>query len=478
MIAYPPLKGKGSPMLTQNRQFQWYTEASFIYPVVPASAATLLKEMRYDVYWTDYITEQKSYKDFLRTVLQISPHLIAMETKTPVVKQHWKIVDEIKQLLPQTRTVLMGDHVTALPAESMLHSKVDYVITGGDYDFLLLNLSEVLSGKVNQLEPGIWYRDGGDIRNTGPFVLDADLDKLPFIDRNLTKADLYGEKWRKEKPFFYTMVGRDCPWNKCTFCAWTTIFPKFRTQSVERFLDEIGFLIKEHGAREIFDDSGTFPGGAWLRKFCQGMIDRGYNKKILFSCNMRFDYLQNIEIPMLMKKAGFRKIKAGMESANQSTLDRINKGITVDDIVPGCKNASKAGIDVHLTVMVGYPWETREEVQKTLDLAKWLMKKGYAEMLQATVVVPYPGTPMYDYVKEHGLLSCKPEDYDKFDMRCSVIQIPAMASEEIIAMCNSIYKSFLTPKYIVRHVIRNIGDIDYVLRGAKAVIGHLRDFTK
>src|SRR3989304_6956547 len=145
------------------------------------------------------------------------------------------------------------------------------------------------------------------------------------------------------------------------------------------------------------------------------MIDRGYSKEILFSCNMRFDYLKK-GVAQLMKKSGFRKIKAGLESANQKTLDRINKGIKVQDIIDGCKNASKEGIDVQLTVMVGYPWETRDDALRTLNLAKELMVKGYAEMLQATVIVPYPATPLYAEALKNNWFRFDPGEYERYDM--------------------------------------------------------------
>ncbi|NIM04938.1 MAG: B12-binding domain-containing radical SAM protein, partial [Armatimonadetes bacterium] len=57
----------------------------------------------------------------------------------------------------------------------------------------------------------------------------------------------------------------------------------------------------------------------------------------------------------------------------QETLDRIDKNIRVEDITEGCRLASSAGIDVQLTVMVGYPWETREDALRTLNLARELM---------------------------------------------------------------------------------------------------------
>lgn len=476
MIAYPPLEGKGSPMLTQNRQFQWYRVGSYIYPMVPAYAASLLKKNGFTVIWEDCIATQKSSETFFSDLSEHKPDLVAMESKTPVIRQHWAIVDRIKREFPETKIVLMGDHVTANPEETMTNSNVDFVITGGDYDFGLLSIAKNIDESA-ELEPGIYYRKEDEVLNTGPFQLDHDLDELPFIDRELTQAHLYGEKWKRKTPFFYMMTGRDCPWAKCTFCSWTTIFPKFRSMSVTRTLDEIGFLIEKHGAKEIFDDSGTFPGGKWLEEFCEGMIERGYHKKIMISCNMRFDYFKDIEMANFMKKAGWRKVKSGLESANQKTLNRIKKGTTVEQIVNGCRIAAKAGLDVHLTVMVGFPWETREDTKKTVELAKQLMTEGSAEMLQSTVVVPYPGTPLFEEAVENGWLSCSPDEYEKFDMRGSVMNMKDMSSDEVVKMCNEVYRSFLTPRFVLRQVAKNITDPVYILKGAKAVFGHLKDFT-
>lgn len=482
MISYPELKGKGSPMLTQNRQFQWMSIGSYIYPIVPAYAATLLHQAGHDVIWYDGIAEQHPYDHFRQTVELERPDLIVFETKTPVVKLHWSIIEDIKQISPSIKVVLMGDHVTALPEESFHRSKVDFVITGGDYDFSLKGLVDTLSGS-GKMPSGIYFRENDSVKNSGPFSLKAnDLNSLPFIDRDLTKAHLYYEKWKKREPFRYTMAGRDCQWGKCKFCSWTTIYPNFRTRTVESLLDEIEMLVEKYHVKEIFDDSGNFPAGGWLEKFCHGMIERGLNKKILFSCNMRFDFLvKQPELLDLMKKAGFRKMKSGLESANQATLDRIKKNIKVDDIVNGCRMATEAGIDIQLTVMVGYPWENREDTTRTLDLAKSLMAKGHAEMLQSTVVVPYPGTPLYTEALENNWIRIDPPDaWEHYDMTQPVLTSPDMDAEEIMRMCSDIYKSFITPRFVLRQImkIRSLEDMSYVLRGSKAVFGHILDFAK
>ena len=106
---------------------------------------------------------------------------------------------------------------------------------------------------------------------------------------------------------------------------------------------------------------------------------------------MRFGILK-LKDYKLMRKAGFRFLLFGLESANQETLDLIDKGIKVKDISIGCEWAKKAGLNPHLTVMIGYPWESYKDAKKTIDLAKEIFNSGNADTLQATIGMPYPNT--------------------------------------------------------------------------------------
>lgn len=481
MIAYPPLDKPGKvPLLSQNRQFQWFSNPTFLYPLVPASAATLLKAKGFDVLWCDAIAEQSTYPAFLDSFAAQAPDVAVIETKTPVVKRHWRIIGEMKQRSPRTRFVLLGDHVTALPQESFHECPdLDYVITGGDYDFSLLALSQSLK-EGTDLPPGVWCRQDGKPRFTGVPRQEYDLNTLPFVDRDFTKFHLYEEANIKRRPFAYTMAGRDCPYHKCRFCSWTTLFPKFHVRSPESLIDEIGMLIDKYGVREIFDDTGTFPSGGWLDRFCELMVARGYNKKVLVSCNFRFDYLRDPATARMMKKAGFRLVKSGLESANQSTLDRLDKGVKVEDIVNGCRNATNAGLSVHLTMMVGFPWETREEALNTLSLARHLMSKGLAEVLQSTVVIPYPGTPLHEEAVKSGWFRIDPKDYDRYDMTEPVLTAGSMTPDEVMRICDEIYKVYLTPGYMYHRLahLRSWDDVKFYANGFKAVTRHIRDFAR
>ncbi|MFQ6085473.1 MAG: B12-binding domain-containing radical SAM protein [Candidatus Bathyarchaeia archaeon] len=480
-VSYPPIPGiDGTPLLSQNRQYQIFHAPTYVYPVIPAYAATMLKRAGHDVVWMDGIAEERSYEQWLRDVEREAPDVLALETKTPVIKRHWRMIDELKGSLPDMRVVLFGDHPTVLPRESMENSRVDYVLTGGDYDFLLLNLVEHLEGR-GELEPGIWFRDKGGIKNTGSFELRHDINMLPFVDRELTKWWLYAEKNGnyKETPGTYLMAGRDCWWHRCSFCAWVCLFPTYRVQRPERVVDEIGMLIEKYRFKEIFDDTGTFPVGRWLRKFCQLMIKRDYASRVKFSCNTKFGRLSR-EDYRLMKRAGFRMLLFGLESANQRTLDRLNKGFTVDQIVRECRIATEEGLDVHVTIMVGYPWETRDDALRTLGLAKMLMERGWALTLQSTLVIPYPGTPLYEEAMREGWFRIDPKDYDRYDMSEPVLTTADMEPGEVVKICDGIYRIFLSPRYILTHLkrVRSWGDLTYTLRGMNQVLGHIKDFSR
>lgn len=500
LFSYPPLDtAKGYPTLGQNRQFQYFTEPTFIYPVVPAIAATTLRNVGCEVLWNDCLAEGIERDDYFRLLQKEKPDLIVFESKTPVIKEHWRLINEIKRLpltaarLPRGAegslrglplTTLVGDHVTALPEESFRNSPVDFVLTGGDYDFLLLSLCEQLSRSephtpcsvLHALEPGIWYREEGQVKNTGPFQLNHDLNQAPFIDRELTKWELYAYKNGNYRltPGTYIMSGRDCWWGKCSFCSWTRLYPRYRVRSPENVLDEIGVLIAALPIREIMDDTGTFPRGEWLQKFCRGAIERGYHKRVGFDCNFRFGAVTAGDFK-LMKESGFRFLLFGLESANQETLNRLNKNVTVDDVVKTCRMARQAGLYPHITIMFGYPWEGYEEARRTLELGKYLLKKGYAYTMQATIVVPYPGTDLYRECLENNWLLTS--DWSDFDMKQPVMKVP-FPQKELLKLVQGMYGIAFNPVFLGRKIlsIRDWYDLVFFLRAGKKVLGHLKDF--
>ncbi|MBQ7667146.1 MAG: radical SAM protein, partial [Kiritimatiellae bacterium] len=348
IVGYVPLESSlGVPLLSQNRQFQWFSKPTFVYPMVPASAATLLKRAGHEVLWLDGIAEELSQEEFDRRFLEFKPDLFLLETKTPVVRATWRKVDHLKALLPHCRIALCGDHVTALPEESLENSRADFILTGGDYDFSVSELAAHLEAPDSVPFPKgcFWRGADGKIESSGSFCnRDHDLATLPEIDRDLTRWELYSRKNGnfRRTPGAYTMAARDCWWGKCSFCSWTALYPEWRHRTPAQLLDEIEHLVSRYGVKEVFDDSGCFPAGAWLREFCEGMVSRGLAKKVTLGCNMIPGAL-DAELYGLMAKAGFKFVLFGLESANHPTLERINKCPLAKDVVKSMHLAHEAG---------------------------------------------------------------------------------------------------------------------------------------
>ena len=496
-IAYPPIESdKGVPLLSQNRQFQYFNAPTYIYPMVPAYAASNLAKHGHSVVWLDGIAEKLSYDQWKQKLAQAAPDLLVMETKCPVIKIHWRISHDLRAQFPSMLQAWVGDHVTWLPQETFDEAPVDCIITGGDYDFLAVDLAAHLE-RGTPLPPGFWFPadharikadaaqtvaspKGRALKTSGPAQLTHQLDELPFIDRDLTRWELYAYENGNYKytPGTYVYSGRDCWWNKCTFCVWDhTLNPPgtYRSFSPERQFAEIKHIVEHYPVKEIFDDAGSIRGGAWLRKFCEMVIESGINKKVVFGCNMRFDSA-DAELYKLMRKASFRFILYGLESANQPTLDRIQKGLTPDKIEQGARMCKAAGLDPHVTIMLGYPWETVEDAQNTVNFAKGLFAKGCIDTLQATICIPYPGTPLHRECKENGWLLT--EDYEDFDMRRPVMKSP-LTDAQMMAFTQQLYKSFLSPKFILRKVlaVRKWQDVRFLWMAGWRVIGHLLDFS-
>ena len=485
LIGYPPTndKEKGTALLSQNRQFQYFKNPTFLFPVAMGTAATMANK-NHDVIWEDAISQDMSWEEYEDMIEREKPNVFFFETKAPVVMKHWEAIKRLKEKFPKLVIVICGDHVSYKPGETMENSPIDYVINGGYFDFAFMELLDYLEQKIDKVPEGVWYREDGEIVDNGRYHFKNRLDEAPIIDRILTKNHNYQKEFNlKGRPLAYIMSGRDCWYGKCTFCVWDhALYPKgtFGFRTPENVMEEVKYLVDEIGVKEIFDDCGTITIGSWLDKFCELMVESGYNKKVMYSCNMRFGAV-NLEEYKMMKKAGFRLLKFGLESGCQKTIDKLDKGTKIEEVIPSCRDAKIAGLTVHITMMVGYPWETKEDAQKTFDLTNELMSKGYADIHQSTIIVPYPGTPLYEEGKQKGWFRFDPENYERFDMTEPVFKTPDMTPEEVTAMCHQNYRAYLNPRYIMQHALKRIRsweDLVYSVKGFKAVIGHFGDFSR
>jgi len=330
---------------------------------------------------------------------------------------------------------------------------------------------------------GVWWRDGGGAtQNSGHHVLADMLDELPFIDRELTRWRSYGEAYLLPR-IAYILTGRGCGLENgrtstCTFCIWQHALwdRTARLRSPANVVAEIEQLVAL-GAREVFDDNETGPiyDRQWMQGFHDLMKAKGLIGRIAISMNARGD-LVDAELARLMKATGFRLLKIGIEAGDDESLRQLAKLEGVEKIKAGIKAVRDNGLVTLLTTMVGYPWQDAAGVRRTYEVAKEMLlyKPKFGDCLQASVVVPYPGSPLWTAAVNKGWFLIDPKDYDSYDM-----SQPLMKSQyDNAAWVKKLWRLHLRPSFVLRSLLtlRDRDQVDLAWRGVLSLAGHLTDY--
>jgi radical SAM superfamily enzyme YgiQ (UPF0313 family) len=458
-ISYPPIVNQDGQkaMVSQNRNVQFFKKPTYLLPVIHGQAATWLRDIGYDVFWDDGNSQLKTFDNWYLNLITEAPDIIVFESTTPVMKFYWAVANKLKTDLPHCIIIMTGYHSMRKPEETLRESSVDIVLRSNHVDFVLQKLIPFIDENTNwrkncSIEGLVFRRDENNFFDTGNFKQIEPLDLAPDVDRDLVQWKNYAYEngnFLQTPGVYATSVIRDCMFGKCSFCRYNGPDLTFSMRSVQKSLDEYQRLIEDYGAREIFDDSGVWYRGAEAREFAQGIIDRGLHKKdCYFGFNTRFGYLDEDTISLLAK-ANFRFILVGLEAADEETLNRLNKGYGPEDSEHNLKLYTKYGLFPHLTIMVGYYWQTRDQLEKTIATVKRFMFEGIARTLQVTLCTPIDFTPYHqECLDKKALLT---DNYDDFDMSKLIVKTPLPHNNYYDAI-REMYSIAFHPKFILKQL--------------------------
>ena len=236
-------------------------------------------------------------------------------------------------------------------------------------------------------------------------------------------------------------------------------------------------LINKYGVVEVFDDneSGFVWNLPWLRKFADEMDRRKLTGKIEISMNARADNMKE-ETCQLCKRINVRLLKVGVETGNNETLKILKKDEKIEEILEGVKRAKRYGMRVLLTTMVGYPWETEDGARQTYEAVKEMMlyRTKFGDSLQSSVVMAYPGTPLYLKALKNNWFCVDPHDYDKFDQA-----EPVMKTEiNTTYWCRKMWRIMKHPLFLIKSffTLRSWHDVKLAFIGFRSLQGHLHDY--
>jgi radical SAM superfamily enzyme YgiQ (UPF0313 family) len=368
-----------------------------------ATIATVLKVAGHNVS-LQVFTPKTPLEDTLRTIIEeLKPKLFcftAVSTQFPIVS---RIAAQVKKLDPSIYVIVGGAHPSLAPEESLACPDIDGICIGEGETGILVLASQLEAGQQPHMVPNFWLKQlekGIKEKNSRIPFLD-DLDRLPFIDRELWR------RWIKQPTHqAAVLLGRGCP-NHCTYCSNHALkrlasgrYVRFR--SPNNVLDEIFEIVQDPLINHIYLEIETITANLeYCYKLCRKLTAFNHNRQdpIKFSLNCSFtSKLANNSQTVnhffsALKEANVVTLKLGLESGSERIRNEVLKRpkYSNEEIISFCKQANHYGIGISTYLLIGLPEETPDDFRKTVEVTR----ECAPEMTDLSIFYPYPGTALY-----------------------------------------------------------------------------------
>lgn len=361
-----------------------------------ASISSVLKKEGHEVSLID-LRQIAGFKELPSVIRRVKPDIVGISIMSLDFDAAIKSARIIKETDSKIKIVAGGIHPTIMEHELVGNKDIDYIFKGEAEVTLPRILHEMLGGTIKTKI----------IQGEVP-----DLNKLPFVDRELFRILEAPLVPFFKMPFITTIAGRGCLYN-CNFCqpAERKLFgPSVRRVSVSRFMDELVFVKEKMGLNSLMiHDDCLLEDEKWVEGFLSRYGKAGFKKP--FVCQSRADIIvRNPSLFKDMKRHGLAMLLIGLESGSQRILNFLRKGTTVRQNYEAGRICKRLGIRVWANFMLGIPTETKKEVLETVNMIKRI--KPYVP--SPAFYTPHPGSDLYEFCIKNDLsLIKKHEDYKR-----------------------------------------------------------------
>lgn len=329
-------------------------------------------------------------------VAAAGPRVVGVTTTFEQTAAAVALLTRVKRLAPDTVTVLGGANCEGEMADGIrsLGAPVDYVFSGeSDHSFPRF-LLDLLAGRP----------PAGPVVHGEPC---HDLDALasPRFDEYYEQMEAFvpaGE--RPAAPWMPYQTSRGCWWGQrhhCTFCGVNALGMRFREKSPERVVEELGGLVRRHGARRVFMMDTIMPRG-FLTTLLPRLADEMPGLHVFYEQKSNLT-LENVR---LLHRAGVREIQPGIEALSTAVLRRMDKGVHAYQNVALLRYARAVGVALHWNLLWGFPGEGVAEFEETaalLPLLHHLPPPGGFNHLNIDRFSPY-----FDRAEAYGITELRP----------------------------------------------------------------------
>ena len=297
-----------------------------------------------------------------------------------------------------------GYHPSILPEQTSRNEYVDAVVRGQG-ELTLLELA----GKLSQGEDftdvdGLTFtRDGETVTNPSRKIEDINnFPRLPY--ERLENPRQYLNNMHVGSRVINYVSSQGCP-SRCQFCAEPLVYDRrWKAYTPDRVISDLEYLESSFGVNGVmYFDSTYFVNERRAREISQEMVERG----------MKFGWAANARAPQLgkfsedtfdvLKQSGLWAFLVGAESGSQSQLETMQKDIEPEDILEAARVASRHGIKISYSFIVGFPGETEQEIEETWQVMEQVSQIVGEYNSQLHFYAPTPGNALYDKALELGL---------------------------------------------------------------------------
>jgi B12-binding domain/radical SAM domain protein len=296
-------------------------------------------------------------------------------------RQAAKVFMEVQNAGTDSIFIAGGPHPSGVPEETL--EFFDYVVLGEGEETLPELVKVLQEGGDPEKVRGIAYRDSGtDKIVITPKRPHVNLDSYPCFDPKKLRAPLE--------------ISRGCPWG-CKYCQTPRLFGReVRHRSVDsilknaKYYDDLRFIASNAFA---YGGDGIHPRLDKVEKLLSALHEIP-DKKIFFGTfpsEVRPEFVTEESVELVRKYCANDSLSLGAQSGSDRVLKEIRRGHTVEDSVSAVECCLEQDIIPAVDFIFGFPTETEEDQEKSLDLVRWICKKGGT--VRAHYLTPLPGTP-------------------------------------------------------------------------------------
>lgn len=385
------------------------------------------------------------FEEIRREIGKRRPRVVGITDNFTVQKDSaFRVASVVKEVDRNILVVIGGSHVTVRPEECALNPDIDFAVVG-EGEITVVELLEKLlkTSPIEELRKvkGVAFKNGGSVHVGDERPYNFDLDSLPYPARDLLPMEIYFDASKSQranrdmdKPWATVITSRGCPFN-CVFCSiHLTMGRRWRARSPENVIGELREIVEKFGVQQLdFEDDNISCDKRRMERICDLIVGDRLKFEWYTPNGIRADTLDE-GLLKKMKASGCRELWFAPESGSQRVVNEIiNKRIDLKIIERMVSLSKKVGISSNCFFVIGFPGETREEVEETITFARKLGRLG-ADNFMFSIATPLYGTRLYKEALEKGMLN--EEDDESLAYGTPHLRNLELSSEELVKIRN------------------------------------------